>query len=174
MKATYKLIFIFTAILTVVSCTKKDADIRSSGFETPIMKGYYVRDTDGSTMAVIGSPDVKLGSESNDYSSEYFFSFFPNPCTSFCAVFIKAPTGHLPGKLWITRADFYEQTSGLATNSVNMSSLVVGGSPLVQTEFTSDYLIVDISTLEEGYYRIYLKVDEYLLYDNLVVYKPNK
>ncbi|MCK9423779.1 MAG: hypothetical protein M0Q38_14400 [Bacteroidales bacterium] len=173
MKTSHLLILLIIATVTY-SCTKEGADIRLSEFETPVINGYYLRNDVGQTMGVMGFPNVKLGNESNDFNSTYFFACFPNPCRESCAVYIKAPTKQQSRKLWITQANIGNQVSNSATNIINMTNIVIGASPVIQIEFTSDHLTIDLSSLKEGYYRIYLKVDEFLLYDNLVIYKPGK
>jgi len=55
-----------------------------------------------------------------------------------------------------------------------MTNIKVGGAPLIQIEFKSDNLAVDLTSLDQGYYRIYLKVDKYIFYDNLVIDKHCK
>ena len=57
---------------------------------------------------------------------------------------------------------------------IGMTNIKVGGAPFIQIEFKSDNLAVDLTSLDQGYYRIYLKVDKYIFYDNLVIDKHCK
>lgn len=175
MKRKHLLFFLIT-ILILNCCTKENTDLRLSDFKTPIIEGYYLRDLQGNSMGIIGYPNVKLSIGSSYINSTYYFSFYPNPCTEeFCAIYVKTPESQKSVKLWITRANFKNQVSNSSLDISNMNNLVIGGSPIFQTEITTNqHNTINLSNFDNGYYRIYLKVDEYLLYDNLVIYRPNK
>jgi len=173
MKPKHLLLLLLITIL-LPGCTK-EADIRLSEFTTPVITGYYVRNDIGMDLKTIGIPNVRLGDNSNDYhTSTYFFTFFPNPCTDSCLTFVKAPQDNSTRKVWITQANWLEEKNEPVTDPVGMDNMTVGGYPLIQKEFTSDRTMIDLSSLGEGYYRIYLEVDGNLLYDNLIKYKSNK
>ena len=162
-------------VLTVISCTKENYELRLSDFNTPLIKGYYLRDDFGNFNGIVGIPNTKQGSDNDYENSQYYFSFFPNPAENFCNIDLKAPTYGEIIKLWITPANMYNYES---TNSIffnNANNITIGGSPVYQTEFHSNSFIgLDLSNIPNGYYRIYLKVNDYLLYDNLVIYSLNK
>lgn len=163
-----KLLFIGTILITM-SCSKEDSDMRLAEFDIPVLTGFELRDEQGSLMRVIGTPNIKLGSESNDYNSKYFFSSYPNPCRDICAIFIKTPNSIEKKQIWIVQALYNDITTNTTANLGNTSLLGVGGTPIVQSEITSNNAVFDLRSLNEGYYRIYLKVDDLILYDNLIV-----
>lgn len=170
MKKNYVLLFII-GFLFIFSCTKKDTEIRLSEFEPPTITGVNFRGFDGSDYGSIGVPNIKQGNESNDFMSDYYFTFYPNPSAERIFVYIKTPAKEEIKKLWIVQANWDDQVPedwiglNLATN------MTVGGSPLYQAEFTSGGIAIDLSYFPQGYYRIYLKVNEHLLYDNLIINK---
>jgi len=55
----------------------------------------------------------------------------------------------------------------------NMNTAFIGGGALLGYVFNSSYGSFDISTWPEGFYRVYAKVNDDLLYDNIVIYRPN-
>jgi len=172
MKKTYLLVLCIGSII-VLSCTKKNEELRLSDFNIPTIKGYYLRDFYGDNLGLVGTPNVKLGDAVDQQHSKYYFSFYPNPCTEdICAIYTKSPVSKEIKKIWISQAIWNAQGSYDFTDINNTNNLVVGGSPIFQAEITSANLKVDLSSFPNGYYRIYLKVNDYLLYDNLVIYKP--
>lgn len=163
-----KFLFISAIISLTLGCSKEEADIRLSEFEKPVITGYELRDEQGTTKGTYGIPNIKLGNGSNSYNSEYFFRPYPNPCQYECKVYIKAPSANGIKYIWIVQAQYQNNNSNTPTN-LGSNAIYVEGSPLVEKEFSSNNIAFDLSSLSEGYYRMYLKIDDLILYDNLVI-----
>ena len=161
------LLFI-SAILITLSCSKEESDMRLAEFNTPVLTGFELRDMVGNTLGTIGTPNIKLGNESNDYSSEYLFITYPNPCRDKCTIYLKTPDSNKKKQIWIVEALYNDVTTSTSTNIGNTSLLGLGGTPLLQSEIKTKNAVFDLSSLTEGYYRIYPKVDDFILYDNLI------
>jgi hypothetical protein len=162
-------------ILAAFSCTKENNELRLSDFNTPVVKGYYLRDDFGFFKGVVGIPNIKQGNGDDYENSQYYFTFFPNPAEDFCSIDLKAPTYGEVIKLWITPAYMHNSESNSLTGLSNTYLITIGGSPVYQNEFNSvSFIGLDLSHIPAGYYRINLKIKDYFLYDNLVVYKPNR
>ncbi|MBI9037989.1 MAG: hypothetical protein JEY97_07645 [Bacteroidales bacterium] len=167
-------IFIYFILLSLIfSCTKDEPDLRLSDYEIPKIEGYYVRLPDGSSIGQVGTPNIKQGNGSNYFNSEYFFVFYPNPTNRTCCVHVKSPSIQETKKLWITQARYVNQLPNSSVD-LGMINLDVGGAPLIQKVFNSDHIAIDLRSLAQGYYRIYLKVGEHIYYDNLVIDKQSK
>ena len=165
-------ITLFIVLLLLISACKKDESvIRITSFDAPIVTGYYMRDINGWPMATIGVPNVKLGNTSNSLGSEYFMEAYPNPCINFCSIAINTPVGGETKKIWMTRANVIGELAN-SSQFLNINTINIGGSPLYQLEFTGNHLSLDLSKFDDGYYRIYLKINEITLYDNLVNAHP--
>ena len=160
-------------LLTISACTKDEPYFRLSSFEAPIVTGYYMRDLIGRPIGTIGVPNIKLGNKSNSPGSEYFMEAYPNPCINFCSIAINTPDGGETKKIWLTRANASDEFAN-SSQFLNMNNINIGGSPIYQLEFTGNHLALDLSKFDDGYYRIYLKINEITLYDNLVIYKNLK
>jgi len=170
-----RLLFLLLTVLAFFSCTKEDNDLRLSDFNAPTIRGYYLRDYTGFDIGVVGNPNVKRISGFDYSSSEYSFTFYPNPLSDFCNISLKIPVNAQTVKLWITQASYCYDTSDNTIDINNTNNVVIGGSPLFQNEFPAGSMIgLNLSQLPDGYYRIYLKVDDCLLYDNLVIYDHNE
>ena len=163
---------ILILIQLLSSCTKENTEFRMADFNIPIITGYYLRDVYGDYIGRVGYPNIKLGDKSNYSNSEYFLAFYPNPCNEHIGIHIESPVNSSTKKLWITPAIFDERT----TNSsiyLNCANIVVEGYPVYQTELDNNTTFLSLENIENGYYRIYLKIDDILLYDNLVIVKTN-
>jgi hypothetical protein len=166
-------LFILLILLIFTSgCNKEKAEYRLSDFDIPVITGYYLRDEQGIPMRTIGTPNVRLGNESNDFTSDYYLMQYPNPCDKSCVLNIKSPSGQSIKKVWVVQASYFDQMPG-SENELNMISLNTGGAPLLQAETTSRYLKLDLTSFKTGYYRVYVKIDDQILYDNLVINKSN-
>lgn len=158
-------------ILIAISCTKEASDIRLSEFAPPRVTGYELRNTQGVPTGVVGVPNIKLGNESNEYNSEYHFSTYPNPCSGACYVDVKTPSPNETKQLWVVEALYYSNNTCNTTNFGNATLLDMGGTPLIESEISSNNIAFDLSQFKDGYYRVYLKIGDLLLYDNLAITK---
>jgi len=173
MKKNYLLLFII-GTLFIGSCTKKDTQIRLSEFKPPTITGFNWKDVSGSNHGPIGIPNIKLGNESNELSSPYYFSFYPNPGFSRINVYVRTPRNAEIKKIWITQAIWANEAPQELIGLNNAYNMTVGGSPLFHAEFIENAVSIDLSRFADGYYRIYLQVNGHLLYDNLVIYKSKE
>ncbi|MFO7829115.1 MAG: hypothetical protein R6V23_10865 [Bacteroidales bacterium] len=162
-------IFLISLAVLVSSCSDEEADMRLSNLETPVVTGYEWRDLNAQLVKTIGTPNIKLGNESNDYSSAYYFKSYPNPCSDELAVFVKMPNPDQTIKSWIVQAQYTDQVTNSPNQIGNSVTMHAGGASILQQEFSGNVTIFDVSELKNGYYRLYLRVDGILLYDNIYV-----
>jgi len=158
------------AIIVLCSCTKDEVDLRTSSFETPVVKGFIMRDPNGWIIGNIGNPNVKIGDPPNGSSSSFSVVVYPNPAVNWCHVHIISPNEDEIKQVWLTRATASEQLYN-SVGILNMNAIKIGGYPLFQSEVSGHDVGLDISKLEDGFYRVYVKMDGLLFYDNLVIYK---
>jgi hypothetical protein len=176
-----KLTLIFFTI-ALLGCSKKEPTYRLPSFEKPIITGYTALDEVGNYLYTVGKPNIKTtygeqestisnnGTDiSVDYSSAYEFIVFPKPCINHLNIIAFSPQKSSTKKVWIVNAHYY--TEETISNNLGFQSFNSGGTPLIQIEFTGNDEYLDVSSLPNGYYRIYLSVDDIILYDNLVVDK---
>lgn len=165
------LLFYIILFIAVTSCTKEDTETRLPEFDAPKLTGFILKTDFGEIYKTIGVPNIKWGNESNDRNSPYYFSIYPNPCFDLLFVHFKTPAEGELKKIWIVQANVENQVAGAFIGINNANNIVVGGSPLFQAETTSNSIHLNLTLLPEGYYRIYIKVGEHLLYDNLIIYR---
>lgn len=157
-------------IVLLCSCTKDEADLRTSSFETPVVKGFIMRDQNGWTMGYIGKPNVKTGEPPYEVSPGFSLFVYPNPAANSCHVWLNSPNENETKKVWLTRATAGDELYN-STGIANMNALIIGGCPLFQVEVTGNDVAIDLSLLDDGFYRVYVKMGGCLFYDNLVIYK---
>lgn len=162
-------IFLISLAVLVSSCSDEEVDMRLSSLETPVITGYEWRDVYAQLVKSIGTPNIKLGNESNHYSSAYYFKSYPNPCSDKLAIFVKIPNSDKTIKTWIVQAQYVNQVTSSPNQVGNSVIMHAGGAPILQQEFLGNVTSFDVSELKNGYYRLYVQVDSILLYDNIYV-----
>jgi hypothetical protein len=174
MKKYYTL---FLMIISFISCNKKDSEMRLSSLQTPVITGYQMRDIVGCIMSNIGDPNIKLIDGSNKYS----FVSYPNPVSGNFMISMKTPADSMLKQIWITPAVYKGDGNTISASDPNI--FVAGGFPILEYETYSDDLYISMTKpntgdslgfngipFPDGFYRIYVKVNNTLLWDNLYLY----
>jgi hypothetical protein len=164
----YKYIWVIL-LFFIIGCTKEEGSFRTSEFETPKISGYYCRTDRAILKDIVGVPNVILEKKSLPYS----LIVFPNPAENSCMINLRPFSDGINKKIWITPAEFEKPIPENAI-TLGMNNIRVGGMPVYQNEFTTEAIRINISSFEEGYYRVYLKVEGELFYDNLIVSKNSE
>ena len=165
-----RLLFLFGSLILLGGCSKTDEDIpRLSDINTPILTGFTLRDDLGVKMRVVGVPNVVNSIYSNDIKNpDYEITFFPNPAFQFGYLDIKTPQSNTLKKVWIVKGKT-DDTSPNASIDMGMQNGIIGGQPLLHIQTRDN--VLEFQDLPDGYYRIYVKVDSKLLYENIIIKK---
>ncbi|MFO7868256.1 MAG: hypothetical protein R6U95_03035 [Bacteroidales bacterium] len=179
---TKRFCLILLVFSLLIKCTKDEPTYRLPGFQNPVITGYTAVDDAGNHLYIVGTPNtfIKHGTPEtiignndtdliSDYNSAYKFLVFPKPCANNINIIIFSPNKSSLKKIWIVKARYYTEKE--TSNNLGFQSFNSGGTPLIQTEFRGEEKDIDVSNLSDGYYRIYLSVDDMIFYDNLVVDK---
>jgi hypothetical protein len=154
-------IFIFLAILSA-SCEKEETSMPVNLY-APVIHGYFQTNGYGDKIRMVGSYDMKISVPSlNSSPKSICINSFPNPCNKFIIVYIGG-AGILK-KIWIVPANYSNGSASL----LNANFLSVQGQPVFSYETTEDGLEIDMSRYKYKYYRVYVKIDDILLWDNIV------
>lgn len=162
---------LFFALLITVGhgCSKTDDQpIRLSEMETPALTGFVVRDVTGNPIGTIGSPNISTRIEGTSGNAEYSIIAYPNPCKNMLALMIQSPNPNAAKKIWLVKG---KPDAALANSGIDlgMNTAIVGGQPLFQATTVATNLTLDVSSFPGGYYRLYVKVEDRLLYENLII-----
>jgi hypothetical protein len=157
-------------LFMVFACSKPDSGYRSSGATTVVIRGFEARDNIGNTLADIGNPDIRLHfPEGQSSNPDLSFISFPNPAKDVMEVYVHSKQKDVTARVWIVPASF--EGAGSETMLFLGNTVAVPATrPLFDTTFlmTSNTWRLKLSSLPEGYYRVYLKSEGILLWDNIV------
>jgi hypothetical protein len=158
--------FFLSLIILILSegCNKViDDDFRTSELQSPTITGFYIINEYGENIGVKGVPNVK-----NSIDNKKKMVIYPNPCRF--RFNIRTSLDNQIKQCWIVRGyPNFGDEGNIIDNGMVTSK--IGGLPLLQTEFFSNEVSCDVSSLGPGYYRVYLKTESHLLYDNIVIYE---
>ncbi|NOR86039.1 MAG: hypothetical protein GQ527_00375 [Bacteroidales bacterium] len=167
------LIYLLAIILALHSCSKTPGETRLNSFEIPTVTGFVFKNEEGVSMGSYGGPvNNKISDKGSGQESSYYLNVFPNPSNDFYSVYTKVPSPSIMKHIWIVQATYNGELSNTEINN-NAVNLVAGGAPLIEVNSQSEIVRINISSLNEGYYRIYMEAGDIILYDNLIVYKGN-
>lgn len=160
----------FILLLTIISgCSKTDeATTRIPDWETPTLTGFALRDVSGAPMGITGTPNVNNHIKGNPNNIEYSIVAYPNPCRSTLALMIHTPSPNLPKQIWIVKGKLDAPLSNSGFD-IGMNNAIAGGQPLFQATTVASNFTINVSSLPSGYYRLYVKIEDNLLYDNLII-----
>lgn len=168
-----KTLLYIAAISLLTACSKEEAPERLPGFDVPVIAGYEMRSGVGDLIGRIGYPNIKLYEGESYNSSKYFFASFPNPASSMINIFVQERDAPGIKKIWMVTGRLQGDPEKSTINQ-GMYSFYAGGTPLLQGEFSGSNIGIDLRDIPEGYYRIYLKIGEVILYDNIAVFNQLK
>ena len=160
---------ILTIAFLLAGCTKEEADFRLPYFNIPVIEGFYVKNQYGQLVDMVGQPNIKIMDGTSLQNSRFRINTFPNPCTGrlYCSTGSSQSTIK---KIWITAAQAGDEIQNLMITAGSVS-MYDGGKPLFQIETDNNNLSINIENFETGFYRLYVKMDDCILYDNIVIIK---
>jgi hypothetical protein len=157
-------LFLFISMPFLQNCSEKEEpQYRTSQLELPLLKGFELRDATGNNLGNIGVPNIKTR------INNIVLTPYPNPCQNDIIISTSAP--NTLKKLWIVPGKTDNTTTG-KLNDLGMQTFIAGGTPVLQTRFYEPSIMLDVSALKKGPYRIYLQIGDDLLYDNILVNIP--
>lgn len=169
MKTKYAL-FIYLLLTITIACKKESSEPGTVGFKAPIITGFYLRDVYGGTVGQVGQPNVNLGVNDTFGNSLLVYPIPSVNDVNINLLLVNNPTENT--LVWVVRVT--PQGQDLSFNFQNRIYFPAENLPLFTIDkFNKGYNNISISSwrypLSAGYYRIYARVDNVLLYDNFVI-----
>ena len=164
--------FLFLLLL-FYNCNKigSTVDERLNNFDHPIITGFEFKNEEGMSIGSYGEPvNNKLEDKETINESEYYLNAFPNPAADFYMVYTKTPDARIFKKIWIVKASYNGELPNIEIYN-NAIYLVAGQYHLIEVSSQGNLINIDLSSLDDGFYRIYVEMDGNVLYDNFIVYK---
>ena len=161
-------IVVLVLFLSMQSCTKQHADFRMAQFETPIITGFKFLDNAGHSLGTYGIPNVKT---SNNLAREREIGFYayPNPSIGTFRLNIITQNYSSPYYIWLVQAKYEDNISYTPPYIANALYLKAGAAPVLQLETREINPELDVRNIEQGYYRVYVKIQDEIYYDNIVI-----
>ncbi|MFZ4797560.1 MAG: hypothetical protein ACOYMA_08690 [Bacteroidia bacterium] len=163
-----KLILILCIALSFISCTKEN--LNTNEFETPVITGHNFIDNYGSSYGKIGNPNINRGKNWNDPNTIAMASY-PIPCGYAIVVELRLPSSNTEKPtIWIKKARWFSED--INTNFQNrtyldiQSSLIINSGTIPNSNYS---LSIKTDKFENGYYIVYAKIGNEILYDNFKV-----
>jgi len=155
-------LLILIAVL-VLSCSKEDSNTLMDKTELQLVTGINCRQTADDTPQILGNPNVLVNNK---------FSLYPNPAKEI--FLIKAPQNVTD--VWVVPATpqkSYQDTdfSSILTPGLYSETSISSHSALSLNEQSSGLINMTISSLAKGYYKVFVKIDGVIYWDNLYKYE---
>ncbi len=160
-----KFVYYFILIgLGAIGCSEEEA-FRTPNLGGEVITGFQYRDRVGNLVQKVGQPNTKTSSEDGAYN---FFAFpIPSRDVIFLSVFNNE--SRQIERVWITAAII--DNALYQSIVINSALLVVAqGTPLIEIEPSDNQSIsINVSSLPPGGYRLYVQIDDVLLWDNILI-----
>lgn len=152
-----KKLVILISIL-VISCNKDEPDVTDKT-AINLVTGVNFRETSDDSGLQLGNPNVLVNNK---------FKIYPNPANEL--VYVSAQ--EIVTEVWFVKANPEKIHQDANFSSILNSNLYSEQSIISQSNFaltgqSSNNFSINIGTLDEGYYRVFVKIGGKIYWDNL-------
>lgn len=150
----------FTTLMS--SCSASDEPLRLGETNSPICTGFNFKNGENAPYGIVGIPNNKLLSD----DKLKLLAAYPIPAKFTLGIITNISSNK---KIWLTKAVI---SSSLNNNIYYFNSpfQIVGGAPIISLNDVLDQEItINVANLPKGYYRLYLKTDDDLLWENIII-----
>lgn len=165
-KIRMKRMTIILALLILISCSNDDENNNSTS-ETNIelVTGINIRNSEFSAPIKLGNPNVLTNNQ---------FIAYPNPPAG--ALSLSAPENI--SDVWITSANaekIYQQTdfSTILNSDLYAESEIELNAEIEAIDLNSTNIVLNLENLSSGYYRVFVKINGTLYWDNIYIPESN-
>jgi hypothetical protein len=145
-----------------LSCGEESEQLRTGELVSPICTGFGYKSSSNQFLGNVGVVNNNL----TGINRSIALSVFPIPASDVLNV---SYNSNELKQIWLVRANVSQDVSN-QNNFLNAQVISVGGEPIISIKgFTEEELLIDVSRLAKGYYRLYLKTQKDLLWENLIV-----
>ncbi|NRB59013.1 MAG: hypothetical protein HRU50_03610 [Winogradskyella sp.] len=173
MKKIYKLLFVFVLLF---SCSSNDSEDDNTNDATSIdlLTGINAKQDDISGYYLLGNPNVRM--PLNIASTSIIA--FPNPSTGYLSVKLMM-TNDVISDVWIVpgrvdkeqfqNVDFDDILTGITYTIDEISDIATESF----NDLDNNELVFNLESLETGYYRVFIKTNQNLYWDNIYLDNGN-
>ncbi|WP_339835238.1 hypothetical protein [uncultured Flavobacterium sp.] len=158
-----KKILFLSIVLIFNSCNKDDADNKISNTSIDLVTGLTLRQTIDDTFLTLGNPNI--------YTNNIFI-IYPNSSTGFLSI----ASNDSISDVWVIPGNpvkIHKQTdfSAVLNSSLYSESQIQDKSQLELNDINSLNIILDINSLNSGYYKVFVKINNTIYWDNIYLEK---
>ncbi|SDR86883.1 hypothetical protein SAMN05216503_1217 [Polaribacter sp. KT25b] len=155
-----KKVIIFLVVVSFMNCSNNDNDSENE-VAINLVTGINLVDTFGSKTGELGNP--------NKFNNNNFV-FYPNPSVDL----LNIKSVEKISKIWITSANSSKKYLQTDFNSILNSDLYIedeieSNAKLKFIDLNSSEIKIDLISLEIGYYRVFVKINESIYWENIFV-----
>lgn len=160
-----KMTIIFTLLL-LISCSDDDGNnISTSETDIELVTGINIRNSEFSAAIRLGNPNVFTNNQ---------FIAYPNPPAGALSLLASE---NISG-VWITTANaekIYQQTdfNSILNSDLYAESIIELNSEMEFTNLNSTNLVLNLENLTSGYYKVFVKINGNIYWDNIYVPENN-
>lgn len=156
----------------LISCTSDDDNTFSVGFDAPVVHGILSTDIVGLFQGYIGNPNIRIYDSrlkpGKDQLIGANLSLYPNPALNSVSIRMLGDFG-IKREIYILAARNTLSHTHKHLAFLNAVFYYNDGKPVFSYTTDEEVIEVDVSNFHEGFYRVYVKIGNILLYDNLLV-----
>lgn len=149
--------------ILIISCNKEETDVQTDKSSINLVTGVNFRQTTNDTGLKLGNPNVLVNNK---------FLLYPNPANE--SVYILAKEN-------VTDVWFVSANPEKIHQNVNFSNIlntnlypeqsIISNSNFSLSGQTSNSFKINIETLTKGYFKVFVKIDGKIYWDNLYKYE---
>jgi hypothetical protein len=156
-----KSLFIVLSILTL-SCNNEETSNQSNNKDLKLVTGINLRQNFDDPPVKLGNPNVLVNNK---------FSIYPNPAQNMVSILAQDNVTDV----WLVPATpekIYQSVnfSSILTNNLFSEQSINSNSIISVNSQSSNNLMINLETLEKGYYKVFVKIDGVIYWDNLYKY----
>ncbi|GGZ76179.1 hypothetical protein [Algibacter mikhailovii] len=157
-----KLTALIITLISIVSCSSDNESSNSkirTDFDIDIVSGINIRNSDLATPTQLGNPNI--------FTDERFI-VYPNPTLGMLAL----KSNFDISDIYIISAQAtksYQQTdfTSILTSESYNESVIASNAEIKITDLTATNLNINLNELSHGYYKVFVKINGKLYWDNI-------
>lgn len=156
--------FFILGVSLLISCGNEDTQLRTGELVIPVCTGFEYKDVNNVSLGRVGIPNNNLVSS----DKQFVLAVFPIPAVNDFTVEINYPGSK---QIWLVRAQGGTELNQ-SLNFLNALVIAAGGAPVdSRANITNQQIqFYNLAYLPRGYYRLYVKFENELLWENLILY----
>ena len=155
-----KLTLLIIILFSIISCSSDNEDNNTkSGTDIKLVTGINIRNSEFSQPIQLGNPNILTNNQ---------FIIYPNPTLGL----LRLKSNSDISDVWIIPAKAnksYQKTdfTAILTSEMYNETLITSNAEMEITDLTTTNLTINLNELNYGYYRVFVKINGKIYWDNI-------